>query len=93
MRKVKYYKCPECGKKFKTLSGWSGHMDMMHPDARPEGFSDSRFFYYILTGKTAGSCIDCHSPTDWSEATGKYNRYCNNPACKKAYVKLFKKFP
>ena len=90
MRKVKYYKCPECGKKFKTLSGWSGHMDMMHPDARPEGFSDSRFFYYILTGKTAGSCIECHSPTDWSEATGKYNRYCNNPACKKAYVKLAK---
>ena len=90
MRKVKYYKCPECGKKFKTLSGWSGHMDMMHPSARPEGFSDSRFFYYILTGKTAGSCIECHSPTDWSEATGKYNRYCNNPACKKAYVKLAK---
>ena len=90
MRKVKYYKCPECGKKFKTLSGWSGHMDMMHPDARPEGFSDSRFFYYILTGKTAGSCIECHSPTDWSEATGKYNRYCNNPACKRAYVKLAK---
>lgn len=90
MRKVKYYKCPECGKKFKTLSGWSGHMDTMHPSTRPEGFSDSRFFYYILTGKTAGSCIECHSPTDWSEATGKYNRYCNNPACKKAYVKLAK---
>lgn len=90
MRKVKYYKCPECGKKFKTLGGWSNHMDLLHPSVRPEGFSDSRFFYYILTGKTAGSCIECHSPTEWSEATGKYNRYCNNPACKKAYVKLAK---
>ena len=90
MRKVKYYKCPECQKKFKTLGGWANHVDMMHPESRPKGFSDSRFFYYTLTGKTEGKCIECHSPTDWNEATGKYNRFCNNPNCKKAYVKLAK---
>lgn len=90
MRKVKYYKCPECQKKFKTLGGWASHMNMMHPSARPEGFSDTRFFYYTLTGKTEGKCIECKSPTTWNEATGKYNRFCNNPNCKKSYVKLAK---
>lgn len=90
MRKVKYFKCPECGKKFKTLGGWSGHVDTFHPNARPEGYTNARFFYYTLTGKTAGSCIMCKSPTDWNEATGKYNRFCNNPQCKREYVKIAK---
>lgn len=90
MRKVKYYKCPECQKKFKTMTGWAEHMNTMHPNVRPEGFSDSRFFYYILTGMTAGKCIECKSPTEWNEATAKYNRFCNNPNCKKSYVKLAK---
>lgn len=90
MRKVKFYKCPECGKKYQSLGGWATHINTMHPGIKPEGFSDSRYFYYVLTGKKEGRCIECHSPTDWNEATGKYNRFCNNPNCKKSYVKLAK---
>ena len=91
MRKVKYYKCPECGKKFKTLGGWGDHIQTMHPTTIPEGFTISRYFYFTLTGKTAGRCIMCHGDTLWNEATGKYDRYCTNPKCKQEYVKIAKK--
>ena len=91
MRKVKYYKCPECGKKYKTLGGWSEHMDLMHPESRPEGFTNARYFYYTLTGRTEGRCIQCKNPTDWNEETGKYERFCKNPKCKAEYVKIAKK--
>ena len=91
MRKVKYYKCPECGKKFKTLGGWGEHVQTMRAGSIPEGFTIARYFYFALTGKTAGSCIMCKSPTQWNESTGKYDRFCTNPKCKQEYVKIAKK--
>ena len=66
-------------------------MNIAHPEVRPKGYSDSRFFYYILTGKTHGNCIVCKKPTEWNEETGKYNRFCNNPKCKQTYREEFKK--
>lgn len=90
MMKVKYYKCPVCAKKFKTLSGWGGHMDTNHPDQRPAGYSTSRFFYYVMTGKTHGVCRTCKKDTPWNEGSMKYDQYCTNPECKKAYVKIAK---
>lgn len=90
MRKVSYYKCPECGMKYKSLGAWGNHMENIHPDSIPEGFSISRYFYFTLTGKTRGKCIQCGNDTDWSEASQKYNRYCNNPKCKQEYIKLAK---
>lgn len=91
MRKVNIYRCPECRKPYKTLGAWANHMDMAHPDVRPKNFSDLRFFYFVLTGRDKGSCIVCKKETDWNEATGKYNRFCNNPKCKEEYKKEFNK--
>lgn len=90
MMKVKYYKCPICNSKYKTLTGWGDHMHRFHPDEIPEGYSDSRYFYYTKTGKRNGICRTCKKPTDWNENSQKYNQYCNNPACKQAYVKIAK---
>lgn len=90
MRKVSSYKCPECGMSYKTLSGWGDHVRRLHPDIVPKGWSDARFFYYTLTGKSEGSCIQCHRPTEWNEATGKYSRYCDDPKCKQEYCKMAK---
>ena len=91
MRKVSSYKCPVCKMEYKTLGGWSEHMHRHHPDEIPKGFTDLQYFYYTITGKKSGSCVQCHKPTDWNEATGKYNRYCNNPKCKEQYCKVAKK--
>lgn len=90
MMKVKYYTCPECKKKYKTLNGWGEHMDILHPNQRPEGFSTSRFFYFVKTGKTSGKCRTCKGPTSWNEISMKYNVFCDNPKCKEAYVKVAK---
>ena len=89
MRKVKVYRCPICNKPYKTLTGWVGHMNLEHPEHRPAGFSDTRYFYFCLTGKTEGKCVTCGKPTEWNESTQKYNRFCNNPQCKVKYKEVF----
>lgn len=90
MMKVKYYTCPVCKQKYKSLSGWGDHMDKIHPNERPEGYSTSRFFYMVKTGKTSGKCRTCKGPTEWNEVSMKYAQFCTNPKCKEAYVKIAK---
>lgn len=90
MMKVNYYKCRECWKKFKTLNGWGSHMDAMHPGLRPSDYSYSRYFYYVVTGKTHGICRTCKKDTKWNENSMKYDQYCENPECKQIYSKMAK---
>lgn len=89
MRKVKNYVCPECGRVFKSLGGWSGHMEKMHPETIPEGFTLAQYFYYLQTGRTSGKCVICGKPTSWNESSMKYNRMCDDPQCKVNYRKKF----
>lgn len=91
MRAVKYYKCPCCTMKYKSLTPWATHVRTHHPDWIVPNFSDSRLFYYAQTGRTTGSCVVCKKPTEWNEETGKYNRFCNDPKCKEKYRDTFKK--
>ena len=91
MRKINVYRCPICRKPYKTLTGWAAHMNLEHPENRPEGFSDSRYFYFALTGRTSGKCVTCGGETEWNETTQKYNRFCNNPKCKEKYKEVFDK--
>ena len=90
MQKVKYFKCPHCGVKFQSLQVWGNHVKNKHPDIIPEGWSYARYFYYIQTGKTHGNCVICKNPTEWNEATQKYERFCHNENCKKTYREQFK---
>lgn len=90
MQKVKNYKCPDCGAKYKSLQTWGNHVKSAHPELIPSGWSYARYFYYILTGKDKGSCTVCKSDTDWNEATQKYERFCKNPVCKEKYREMFK---
>ena len=91
MRAVKYYRCPCCTMKYKSLTPWGTHVRTHHPDWVIPNFSDSRLFYYAQTGRATGACVVCKKPTDWNEETGKYNRFCNNPKCKEMYREQFKK--
>lgn len=60
-----------------------------HPEEIPLGWTPARYFYSLQTGKKDNKCIVCDHLTDWNEATLKYNRFCNNPNCKKEYRKQF----
>lgn len=90
MRKVKSYKCPDCGIKYQSLKTWGNHIDSKHPNTIPNGWSYARYFYYLQTGRDSGSCIVCKKDTLWNETTQKYNRFCENPNCKKEYREMFK---
>ena len=90
MQKVKSYKCPSCGMKYKSLTTWGNHVSVHHPECIPQGWSYARYYYYILTGKKNGSCIVCKQATVWNEATQKYERFCKNPECKAKYREIFK---
>ena len=90
MQKVKSYKCPHCGVKYKSLQTWGNHVANTHPELIPSGWSYSRYFYYVLTNKTHGVCIECKKDTNWNETTQKYERFCDNPECKEKYREKFK---
>ncbi len=90
MQKIKNYKCPHCGAKYKSLQTWGNHISACHPELIPTGWSYSRYLYYILTGKKNGNCIVCKKDTDWNEVTQKYERFCKDPKCKEEYRNIFK---
>ena len=50
--------------------------------------SGYRWFYYLLTKKDKGSCIECKQETDFNETSMKYSRFCNNPICKQKYKEM-----
>ena len=90
MQKVKNYKCPDCGAKYKSLQTWGNHVSTVHPELIPSGWSYARYFYYVLTGKSHGTCVECKKDTDWNESTQKYERFCKDPVCKEKYRESFK---
>lgn len=90
MQKVKTFKCPSCHKEYNSLTTWSNHVQKMHPEIIPKGFSAARYFYYLQTGKDHGSCVICHRDTKFNEATNKYERFCGDLKCKDQYREMFK---
>lgn len=90
MRKVNSYRCPHCGKKYKSLATWGNHIQSEHPGLKPTDWDDARYFYFYQTGKKEGHCIICGNPTKWNSITMKYERFCPNPMCKETYRNQFK---
>ena len=88
--KTKLFKCPYCDKKFNKID-LVDHVNDDHDDLIPENYSALRVVYDYINCKPAGyegKCVICGKPSHWNEAKGKYNRLCDNKACKKAYIKL-----
>lgn len=81
--------CKFCDYFCKDPDDMISHIERKHFDLIPPEMTTWQFFYYMKTGKEKGSCVICHSPTEWNEKTHKYNRFCGNPKCKEAYKKTF----
>lgn len=86
-KSVKKYKCPYCDMRFERTK-LHIHIQNKHEDMIPEGYTALRVAFNSINHKTEGHCIICKGVTDWDESKGRYNRLCNNPACKEAYKKL-----
>lgn len=85
------YKCPYCDKRF-TREDLVHHVEDEHDDMIPEGYSALRLVFNYVNKKPIeynGKCTECGGPTSWDENKGRYNRQCNNPACKASFIKNF----
>ena len=92
---MKIYRCQHCKFSVAVNKNKKGihsakyimghHYETKHKNLLPEGMSGYRWFYYLLTKKDRGSCVECKGETDFNEITMKYSRFCNNPQCKQKY--------
>ena len=83
----KKYKCPYCDLRIER-SKLHIHIQDKHEDLIPEGYTALRVAFNAINNKTQGNCIICKKVTDWNEDKGRYERLCNNPACKETYKKI-----
>lgn len=83
----KKYKCPYCDERYERAK-LHIHIQNKHEDLIPEGYTALRVAFNTINNKTEGHCIICKGVTDWNEDKGRYERLCNNPACKEAYKKM-----
>lgn len=86
----KKYKCPYCDLRF-IRSKLSGHIQDKHEDLIPEGYTALRVAFNTINNKDHGSCIICGNETAWNEIKGRYERLCENPACKEKYKQIVAK--
>jgi hypothetical protein len=61
------------------------HYEMKHKELLPPDMDGYRWFYYLLTKKSKGSCVMCKNETEFNRTTMKYARFCDNPQCKQRY--------
>lgn len=89
-RKI-YIKCPYCSDKY-TKEDLVPHIEDIHDDMIPKGYSAFRVVFDYINNKPAGyngKCVICGKDSGWNEDKGRYNRICNNPSCKSTYIKQF----
>ena len=84
---IKRYKCPYCEKRLER-NNLDNHIEKYHQDMIPSGYTASRVAFNYINKKEVGHCIICGNETDWNEDKKRYERLCNNPKCKKEYIKL-----
>lgn len=77
------WKCPYCNDPAMGREELIEHLEAEHEDFIPEGWSPTRLAFKIIRKKDHGTCVVCGNPTEWNEKRGKYQRLCDNPACRK----------
>lgn len=85
-------RCPFCNRVFDDKHDYCHHIAYKHNDQVPEEYEPLEFGYSLLTHKPVGRlCLMCRrNPVHFNKETLKYERLCENPACKEAYVRQMK---
>lgn len=85
------YSCPFCSYK-NIRQKLIYHIEKQHKDMIPENYSAGRLLYDMInTNPNKGKCRICGKPTEWNENKLRYEVFCSNPKCKKAYSDEFHK--
>ena len=85
-KKERTFKCPYCPNKY-TRPKLVDHVEKVHSDMIPEGYSAARIVFNHINKKEHGRCVQCGKETSWNEQTWKYNRYCSQK-CIDEYKKI-----
>lgn len=83
----KRYKCPYCEDRL-DRDKLANHISKKHPEMIPSGYTASRVAFNAINKKQVGHCIICGKDTEWNEDKCRYERICNDPKCKKEYIKI-----
>lgn len=76
------YKCPYCDKK-DSRGNLVDHVDHMHQELIPEGYTAARAVFDFINGKDHGICMICKKPVyEWNDKINRYYNLCNNPNCR-----------
>ena len=90
MTKNNPVKCPICNIKYINKPSLYSHIETAHDDIIPKNMSGGEYYYRTKYGH-GGRCVVCKKDTTWNDKTNKFNRFCQNPQCKKKYREIFKK--
>ena len=92
---MRIYRCQHCNFSVtsnKNTKGTKGakykmghHYETVHKHLLPPNMTGYRWFYFLLTKKEKGACVECKQETDFNVISMKYSRFCNNPLCKQKY--------
>lgn len=78
----KKYKCPYCEKRL-TRVDMVTHIENLHEDMIPKGYTANRVVFNTVNKKDHGRCVICGKESPWNEKTCKYDRLCGRDACRK----------
>ena len=84
------YKCPYCDKRDER-SKLVSHIERVHTDLIPDGYSGTRVVFEMINHKTSGVCRVCKKETQWNEKAGRFDTLCGNPKCKEKMREEYKK--
>ena len=83
----KRYKCPYCEERL-DREKMPNHIQKKHEEMIPQGYTASRVAFNAINKKSVGHCIICGKDTDWNEDKCRYERICNDPKCKREYIRI-----
>ena len=76
------YKCPYCDVK-ETRGDLVGHVDRVHYELIPEGYSAARVVYDSINGRNYNTCMICGKKVyEWNDKVNRYKNLCDNPKCR-----------
>jgi len=84
-KRVKKFKCYDCGQKYTALCYLIKHVEKEHKDKIPKGMSTKQYIFNKSHKKDYQLCVICKkNKTAFNEQTMRYNRYCSEACRKKA---------
>ena len=85
-------RCLFCDKIFNDKQKFCHHIASQHNTQVPEEYEPLEWAYSLMVNKPIGRvCTQCRkNPVHFNEETLKYERLCDDPKCKEAYVREMK---